>query len=98
MHDQPRLSIKLLELNMVKTANLQKQIQLLTLPKVEDRILRYLQTYADKIGKSSYNLPLKMKDLALYLGTTPETLSRELSLLEEQGKLKRKLRKVELVN
>ena len=39
-----------------------------------------------------------MKDLALYLGTTPETLSRELSLLEEQGKLKRKLRKVELVN
>lgn len=98
MHDQPRLSIKLLELNMVKTANLQKQIQLLTLPKVEDRVLRYLQTYADKIGKSSYNLPLKMKDLALYLGTTPETLSRELSLLEEQGKLKRKLRKVELVN
>ncbi|WP_185913060.1 helix-turn-helix domain-containing protein, partial [Limosilactobacillus reuteri] len=39
---------------------------------------------------------LKMKDLALYLGTTPETLSRKFALLEKQGQLKRQLRRIEL--
>lgn len=37
-----------------------------------------------------------MKDLALYLGTTPETLSRKFALLEKQGRLKRKVRQIKL--
>ena len=63
MHKQPELSIRLLELNIVK---------------------------------DNFTLPLKMKDLALYLGTTPETLSRKFALLEKQGQLKRQLRRIEL--
>lgn len=44
-----------------------------------------------------------MKDLALYLGITPETLSRKFALLEKQGQLKRQLRrmnysKISLIN
>ena len=96
MHKQPELSIRLLELNIVKVSEMQKQIHLLALPKVEDRLLKYLQTYADEIGKNNFTLPLKMKDLALYLGTTPETLSRKFALLEKQGQLKRQLRRIEL--
>lgn len=96
MHKQPELSIRLLELNIVKVSEMQKQIHLLALPKVEDRLLKYLQTYADEIGKNNFTLPLKMKDLALYLGTTPETLSRKFALLEKQGQLKRKVRQIEL--
>ena len=96
MHKQPKLSIQLLELNIVKVSEMQKQIHLLALPKVEDRLLKYLQTYADEIGKNNFTLPLKMKDLALYLGTTPETLSRKFALLEKQGQLKRQLRRIEL--
>lgn len=69
---------------------------MLTLPKVKDRLLKYLQTYTDEIGKNNFTLPLKMKDLALYLGTTPETLSRKFALLEKQGQLKRQLRRIEL--
>ncbi|MDD7007204.1 MAG: helix-turn-helix domain-containing protein, partial [Lactobacillus johnsonii] len=46
--------------------------------------------------KNNFTLPLKMKDLALYLGTTPETLSRKFALLEKQGQLKRQLRRIEL--
>jgi CRP/FNR family transcriptional regulator len=49
------------------------------------------------VNKNSFTLPLKMKDLALYLGTTPETLSRKFVLLEKQGSLKRKIRHIDLL-
>lgn len=94
LEDQSMLSIKLLEQSMTKMQSMQKQIDLLSLPKIEDRLSEYLQEYAVKVGKKTFNLPLKMKDLALYLGTTPETLSRKFALLEKQGVLTRKLRKI----
>lgn len=94
LEDQPMLSIKLIEQSMTKMQSMQKQIDLLSLPKIEDRLSEYLQEYAVKVGKKTFNLPLKMKDLALYLGTTPETLSRKFTLLEKQGVLTRKLRKI----
>ena len=94
LEDQSMLSIKLLEQSMTKMQSMQKQIDLLSLPKIEDRLSEYLQEYAVKVGKKTFNLPLKMKELALYLGTTPETLSRKFALLEKQGVLTRKLRKI----
>ncbi|MCC9272315.1 MAG: Crp/Fnr family transcriptional regulator [Lactobacillus gallinarum] len=96
MKKKPELSIQLLEQNIIKVRAMHRQIQLLSLPKVEDRLLSYLQTYAKQVNKNSFTLPLKMKDLALYLGTTPETLSRKFVLLEKQGNLKRKLRHIDL--
>lgn len=98
MKKQPELSIKLLEQNIGKVRAMRKQIQLLSLPKVEDRLINYLQEYAKKLGRNSFTLPLKMKDLALYLGTTPETLSRKFFLLEKQGVLTRKLRQIHLLS
>ena len=94
LEDQPMLSIKLIEQSMTKMQSMQKQNDLLSLPKIEDRLSEYLQEYAVKVGKKTFNLPLKMKDLALYLGTTPETLSRKFALLEKQGVLTRKLGKI----
>lgn len=96
MKKKPELSIQLLEQNIIKVRAMHRQIQLLSLPKVEDRLLSYLQTYAKQVNKNSFTLPLKMKDLALYLGTTPETLSRKFVLLEKQGTLNRKLRYIDL--
>lgn len=96
MKKKPELSIQLLEQNIIKVRAMHRQIQLLSLSKVEDRLLSYLQTYAKQVNKNSFTLPLKMKDLALYLGTTPETLSRKFVLLEKQGTLKRKLRHIDL--
>ena len=96
MKKKPELSIQLLEQNIIKVRAMHRQIQLLSLPKVEDRLLSYLQTYAKQVNKNSFTLPLKMKDLALYLGTTPETLSRKFVLLETKGTLKRKLRHIDL--
>ena len=96
MKKKPELSIQLLEQNIIKVRAMHRQIQLLSLPKVEDRLFSYLQAYAKQVNKNSFTLPLKMKDLALYLGTTPETLSRKFVLLEKQGTLKRKLRHIDL--
>ena len=38
-------------------------------------------------------LPMSKKDLASYLGTTPETISRRLADLEEQGLIEQKPRR-----
>ena len=35
-----------------------------------------------------FTLPMSQKDLASYLGTTPETISRKLSSLEDEGYIK----------
>ena len=72
MKKKPELSIQLLEKNIIKVRAMHRQIQLLSLPKVEDRLLSYLQTYAKQVNKNSFTLPLKMKDLALYLGILPK--------------------------
>lgn len=96
LQSKPALSLKLLEQSMMKMRSMQKQIDLLALPKVEDRLFNYLESYSEQIGRKTFTLPLKMKDLALYLGTTPETLSRKFALLEKQRILKRKLRQIVL--
>lgn len=36
-------------------------------------------------GFTVIELPMSKKDLASYLGTTPETISRKLAELQEQG-------------
>jgi CRP/FNR family transcriptional regulator len=41
---------------------------------------------------------MKMKDIALYLGTTPETLSRKFKLLEKMGYLKRTGKQVKILD
>lgn len=51
------------------------------------RLYDYLLDYSKEIGKNSFNLPLKKKDLASMLGLTPETLSRELKKLKVAKKI-----------
>ena len=44
-------------------------------------------------------LPMSKKDLASYLGTTPETISRKLRSLEDEGYIKQKSgRKIEILD
>lgn len=53
----------------------------------QDRVLDYLKDQGTRSGSSSFTLPLKKKDLANFLGLTPETLSRQLRLLQSSGKI-----------
>ena len=53
----------------------------------KDRVMDYLRAQEKRTGKRSFNLPLKKKDLANFLGLTPETLSRQLKVLQQDGQI-----------
>lgn len=44
-----------------------------------------------------FTLPMKLKDLATYLGTTPETISRKIQVLERQGLIRHSVRKIQIL-
>lgn len=80
----PELALNLLKINLQKTRALEKQNKYLIMQKIETRIATYLIEIAQLKNKSTFKLPLKMKDLANYIGTTPETLTRKFKVLENQ--------------
>lgn len=59
-------------------------IENLTLKDVRGRFLNYLGSIQHK-GRNTVTLPVAKGDLALLLGTTPETFSRLLKKLNEEG-------------
>ncbi|MBW7834810.1 MAG: Crp/Fnr family transcriptional regulator [Simplicispira suum] len=50
---------------------------------VNERIGLYLASLSEKANSLSITLPMSRKDLASYLGTTPETISRRFAEFEE---------------
>ncbi|MFZ2943781.1 MAG: helix-turn-helix domain-containing protein, partial [Latilactobacillus curvatus] len=53
----------------------------------------------DGEGSMEIELPMNRKDLASYLGTTPETVSRKLADFENEGYIKQKAsRKIEILD
>lgn len=75
---------------------LRKQAQLLSIVNIGERITTYLSQLRQTQGKASVELPFALKDVASYLGTTPETLTRKLKLLEKHGKIEYHLRKIKI--
>lgn len=81
----PSISIKLLDEISMRLGNMEKLVSSLTSEDVEKRTASYLVKIAEKENKLHFNLPLSKKDLASYLGTTPESISRKLADFQEQG-------------
>ncbi|UXR77539.1 MULTISPECIES: Crp/Fnr family transcriptional regulator [unclassified Staphylococcus] len=96
--DYPQLSMKLLEFNMQKVLQLEQQTQFLSMEKVEERLASYLIDLMTAEESDKVVIPMSMKDLATFLGTTPETLSRKLKYLEQLGCIKRKGRNISIVD
>lgn len=96
--ENPQLSLKLLELSTQKLLATERQTQFLAMERVEDRLASYLLDLAKVAGSDQVQLSMKMKDIAFYLGTTPETLSRKFKLLEKMGYLKRKGKQVKILD
>lgn len=95
----PQLALKLLELYAQRMADTENQTRFLTMENVETRLATYLQALSLQVSPSSHlTLPMKMKDLASYLGITPETLSRKLHNLENKGIISRKGRKLRILS
>jgi CRP/FNR family transcriptional regulator len=82
------LSSFFLELLSDKCHILHTRLNALQLQTVRERLLYMLAEFCPKGGECSIHLPSSKKELAVQLGTTPETLSRTLGQLEEEGVLR----------
>lgn len=81
----PSISLKLLNEFSNRLDNSEKQTARFATEKVETRIALFLAEYAEDHKAINFKLPMSRKDLASYLGTTPETISRKLFELEDAG-------------
>src|SRR5699024_2521075 len=81
----PYISIKVLNEFANRLANSEKQSASFVSEKVETRNALFLQEQSKKQATNTIELPMSKKDLASYLGTTPETLSRRLSDLDRKS-------------
>lgn len=85
----PSISLKILAEFSKRLEASEKQTARFATEKVETRIALFL-TELIKEAKPEMEvvLPMSKKDLASYLGTTPETISRKLAEFEEAGYIK----------
>ncbi|MCI1902918.1 MAG: Crp/Fnr family transcriptional regulator [Enterococcaceae bacterium] len=95
---QPKLTLKLLAINAEKSNQVEQQTRFLMMEKVEERLATYLLDLYKVTKDPEVLIPMKMKELAAFLGTTPETLSRKFRLLEEEGLINRKGKHVHLAD
>lgn len=96
----PTISLKILAEFSNRLEISEKQTTRFVTEKVEARLALFLGECTDG-GDSpvEIELPMSKKDLASYLGTTPETISRTLADFEDAGYIKQKRnRKIEILD
>lgn len=80
----PVISLKILEEFSERLLQSERQASRYATEKVESRLAMYLAETMDEMGGDlTFSLPMTKKDLASYLGTTPESISRKFLELEE---------------
>lgn len=87
----PTISLKILSefSNRLETSEI--QTTRFATEKVETRLTLFLaECLESEKGSMEFVLPMSKKDLASYLGTTPETISRKLTDLENDGYIEQK--------
>ena len=86
----PMISTEILKTMAVRLQESQNQTASITTQDVNSRIIYYIEGLVDSDSgdEVTVSLPMSRKDLASYLGTTPETLSRRFTHLEENGLIK----------
>lgn len=87
----PSISLKVLTEFSSRLKASEKQAARFSTEKVETRIALFIaeSLNEDISGKLELILPMSKKDLASYLGTTPETISRKFNDLEDKGYIKK---------
>lgn len=85
LEEKPAISFKILAESSKRLKDAEKTIERISSQDVEKRLASYLLEQAEKGTSSQITLPMSKKDIASYLGTTQETLSRRLANFEEKG-------------
>jgi CRP/FNR family transcriptional regulator len=95
----PSISLKILTEFSNRLELSEKQTTRFATEKVETRLAHFLAECLSDDHSNELTLPMSKKDLASYLGTSPETISRKLSDFEIQGYIKQKAnKKIEILD
>lgn len=84
----PEMALSLVDILGERLASLEKRDVTDTLLTSKERLYNYLLELQGQFNTPTYQLPVTKRELALYLGITPETLSRQLKLLVAENKIK----------
>lgn len=87
LKEYPEISMKILSSMSERLSQSERQTASVATESVSNRIIYYLEDLAgaDALDEAKVTLPMTRKNLASYLGTTPETLSRRFKDLENRG-------------
>ncbi|NLJ91245.1 MAG: Crp/Fnr family transcriptional regulator [Clostridiales bacterium] len=85
----PSISLKLLAELSNRVEESERQRTRYATERVETRIALFIAESLGNDGSDLVELQMSKKDLASYLGTTPETISRKFAELEEDGYIER---------
>lgn len=96
----PSISLKILTEFSSRLERSEKQTTRVSTEKVETRLALFLAECLDKEDlPMEFVLPMSKRDLASFLGTTPETLSRKLTEFEDAGYIRQKEhRKIQILD
>src|SRR5690554_1329489 len=86
----PTIALKILSEFSHRLDESETQTTRFATEKVETRLALCLAECVEDEDNPEFVLPMSKKDLASYLGTTPETISRKLTEFEEQGLIEQK--------
>lgn len=85
LSEHPEVALRMLSSLSARLDEAEQQLSAVTGASVARRLADHLLALAEEAGSSTFRLPSTKKDLASYLGTTPETLSRRLGALQDAG-------------
>lgn len=95
----PTISLKMLTEFSKRLEASESQTTHFATEKADTRIAQYLLKLSEEAGKRTFNLPMSRTNLAAYLGTSPETISRRLTQFEEEGIIQQLSRsKIEIID
>jgi CRP/FNR family transcriptional regulator len=81
----PEMAMKLIGKLASKSQYLVRMVESLTLADIRKRFLDYLRHLKEKSGADTVTLPVPKGELSMLLGASPETFSRLLRKLTEEG-------------
>lgn len=85
---KPEISMKLIGTLAQRIKYFVNMVENLTLADAQKRFLNYLKNLSAKKNSSTFTLPTSKSDVALLLGVAPETFSRLLKKMSDEGLLK----------
>lgn len=98
LRKNPEIANNLIAMLVKKNQFLKFRLELLNIRSAHERVLFYIRYLVKSSGKTAIELNRSFKDVANELNITPETLSRALLKLEQEGAITRRNRTIVLNN